>query len=343
MHGQEAFDYTSNMPKFWRAAHSKKQTIKKTRWALVALAVIFGIIIIGRAVRLTESFFIPQKKFHWNGDFNINVLIKAKEISLLSFSPKNEKITLIDIPDNIFLEVPHGFGNWELRSVYNLGGEILLKDTLSNFFGLPIDGFLNFSLELAKKDSLGIITEIRKNPFSAVTILPYLKTDLSPFELFKLQMGLSKVRFDKVKHIKLDGVVLDQEMLADGSQVLTADPVRLDSILSELADPSIQSEHISIAVFNSTEGVGLAQKAARLITNIGGDVIITTNAQDKFKETRVFGEESKTLERLKQIFENTCQDRKKSPNCDKIDSNLEELVSSRAKINVFLGEDYAQR
>lgn len=330
------------MPKFWKAAHSKKQTIKKTRWALVALAVIFGLIIIGRAVKLTESFFIPQKNFHWNGDFNINVLIKAKEISLLSFSPKNEKITLINIPDNTYLQVAQEFGNWELRSVYNLGGEILLRDTLSDFFALPIDGYLNFSSSISQKESLEIVTEIRKNPFFIIAVLSSVKTDLSPFELLRLQMGLSKVRFDKVKHIKLDDI-LDQEVLADGSQVLIADPVKLDSILSELADPSIQSEHISIAVFNSTDSPGLAQKAARLITNIGGDVIITTNAQNKFKETRVYGEQSKTLERLKQIFENACQNRKKSLNCDKIDSNLEELVSSRAKINIFLGEDYLNK
>lgn len=331
------------MPKSWKAAHSKKQIAKKTRWALVALAVIFGLIVIGRAAKLTESFFKPQKRFHWNGDFNINILIKAKGISLLSFSPKSEKITLIDIPDNTYLQVAKGFGNWELRSVYNLGGNILLRDTLSNFFALPIDGYLNFSSSNSQKESLELVTELRKNPFFIITILSAVKTDLSPFELLRLQMGLSKVRFDKVRHIKLDSVVLDEEMLADGSQVLVADPVKLDSILSELVDPSIQSEHLSIAVFNSTDSPGLAQKAARLITNIGGDVIITANAQNNFKQTRVYGKESKTLERMKQIFENACQNRTKSPNCDKIDPNLEELVSSRAKINIFLGEDYIEK
>ena len=329
------------MPKFWKAVHSKKQIAKKTKWAIVALAVIFGIIIIGRAVKLTESFFALDKKLPWNGQFNINVIILAKGISLLSFSPKNEILTLIDIPDTTYLEVAKGFGKWELRSVHNLGGEKLLKDTLKDFFAVPIDGFLNFSSEMSQKEPDDIVTEIRKNPVFMIFVSPSLKTDLSPFELLRLKMGLSKVRFDKVKHIKLDKEnILAQEVLADGSQVLTADPVRLDSILAELIDPSIQSEHISIAVFNSTDKAGLAQKASRLITNIGGDVIITANAQNKFKATRVYGERSKTLERLKQIFENTCQDRKKSLNCDKIDSNLEELVSSRAQINIVLGEDY---
>ena len=71
-------------------------------------------------------------------------------------------------------------------------------------------------------------------------------------------------------------------------------------------------------------------KAARIITNLGGNVIIVSNGQTNLKNTKVTGVKSKTLDRLKQIFEIS----------GKIDPNMEELTSSRADINVFLGEDY---
>lgn len=365
MHGQEAFSYTDNVPtksarkkslsrqrEGWKDVKSKKESAKKTKWALIVLFSIFGLIIFGRMVRFTQAIFSPwqvsqttQRNYRWNGNYNINLLIKAKGISLLTFSPQNQKIILISIPNNIYIEVAHGFGSWEIRSVYDLGGDKLLRDTLGNFFAQPIDGFLDFSSkDYAQKEGKEVLSDLGKNPFSFFKLLSSVKTDLTPFELIKLKIGLSSVRFDKIKLIDLIASdTLTKDKLADGEEILTSDPVKLDAVLSELTDPKIQLEHKTIAIFNSTNHIGLAQKAARLITNLGGDVIITSNTQRKFKTTMVIGEKSKTLERLKQIFENPCQKGKNDENCDKIDLNIEDLVSSRAEINIFLGEDYSNK
>ena len=157
-----------------------------------------------------------------------------------------------------------------------------------------------------------------------------LKTDLTLLELLRLKIGLSSVRFDKVKELDLDKLsVLDKESLPDGTSVYTADPIRLDSILSDLADPVIISEHKTIAVLNATNQPQLAGKWARLITNLGGNVIITANAGEKLRKTKVQGLQSATLRRLKQIFGSG----------DKISSQDENTISSRAQINLLLGED----
>lgn len=331
----------------WKDFQSKKQIAKKTKWALLALGLVLGLLIASKTVKFTQTLFSPWqgsaggKNFSWNSQFNINILIKAKQISLLSFSPQNQTITIIDIPDNTYLKVPRGFGFYQASSIYdlgqsqkNLGGARLLKETLISQFGLPIDGFLLFSGQYSQNQAVDIASEIRKNPFSIIRMLPAIKTDLTPFELIRLKIGLSAVRFDKIKQINLEEAdVLLKNKLLDGTEVLILDTVRFDSILTDMIDPSIVAEHKTIAIFNSTDHPLLAQKAARLITNIGGEVIITSNSQNKFQTTRVTGEKSKTLDRIKQIFGSG----------GTIDAQYKDLVLSRAQIDIFLGEDYFEQ
>lgn len=329
----------------WKYVQHKKQTTERTKLALIVLAAVVILLILSQVFKFTQMLFNPWKEASltkrttlWNGDFNINVLLHTKDTSLLMFSPQNQKVTVITIPKQTYLETTHGFGKWQIASIYglgesqkDLGGDILLKDTLMNQLGVPIDGFLDFSGKYSQMEVSTLISEIRKNPISAVNILTNLKTDLTPIELLKLKIGLSSVRFDKITQINLEkSTALQKEQLADGTEVLTPDTIRIDSIISDMTDPAIQLEHKTIAIFNSTNRPQLAQKAARLITNMGGDVIVTSNGQNKFKTTSVVGEKSKTLDRLKQIFGSN----------DIIDRKDEDLVSSRAQINLFLGEDY---
>lgn len=330
--------------KGWKYVQSKRQSAKKTKWALIALSLILGLLIFAQGVKLTKSLFSPwqsrlKRNYLWRGDFNINILVRAKQISLVSFSPQDQKITIIDIPDETYLPVAKGFGSWMISSIYDLGesqkigGGNLLKETLVNQFGLPIDGFLNFQLKYAQTETTILIEEMRKNPFSPISMLPDLKTDLTPIELIRLKMGLSKVRFDKVATIDLeDSDIALKEKLPDGTDILSVDTVKLDVLLSEIIDPVIRSEHKTIAIFNSTDHPLLAQKAARLITNIGGDVIIISNGENKLDKTVIFGEKSKTYTRLKQIFVG-----------DGTIEPTEGLASSRAQINLFLGEDFFDR
>lgn len=339
----------------WKDIQSKVRKNKRNKLAILVLALVAGLLIASWVFRFTQSLFSPwqtpaniHRKYTWNGEFNINLLIRTNHISVLSFSPKEEKVVIVNIPDETFLEVPHGFGFWQLRAIYELGesqkntsGYQLLSDTLTNFLAIPIDGFLDFGPLQRNKSAIEIVDNLRKNPFFGFNLLSDLKTDLTIWELIKLDLKLTNVRFDKVMELNLDKLkFLDRENLPDGTPVFTGDPVKLDSVLSDLVDPVLISEHKSIAVFNATKQAQLAQKAARLITNLGGNVIITANASQRLEKTQVQGEQSLTLKRLRQIFDLDCQN---NPKCDKIDSTNEDIVSSRAQVNLFLGEDYFNR
>ena len=328
----------------WKEVQSKKKSQKQTKLALIVLGVMILLIVFGKLFAFTKILFSPwensqtvQRNYTWNGDFNINLLIRTNTIFLLSYNPIKGKLTIISVPDKIYLEVPHSFGKWQIRAVYELGGDKLLKETLASFFAVPVDGFLDLGKSSTIKSVDELVDTLRENPFSGLSLLTNLKTNLTLWELLRLKYAISSLRFDKIKKINLERLgVLEEIKLADGTDVFTADPVKLDSVLSDFVEDKILEEHKSIALFNATDKVQLAQKWARLITNIGGNVIITSNAQKKVRNTQVTGEKSKTIIRLSQIFKLGCSN---NLNCDKIDPKDTDLAS-RAQINLFLGEDY---
>ncbi|MCR4305720.1 MAG: LCP family protein [Candidatus Daviesbacteria bacterium] len=324
--------------KGWKDIQSKARRSRQTKLAVVVLGLVIGLVITSWVIRFTQSLFSPwklsvkaERNYIWDDKFNINLLLRTNQTSIFSYNPTEKKIVILNIPDETFLEVPKGFGFWQLRAVDKLGGDTLLVDTLRNFLGIPIDGFLDFSGPGISKSAVEIVEELRQNPFSGFNLMPSLKTDLTLWELVRLKLSITGVRFDKVAEISLDKQkILNKETLPDGTEVLTADPVKLDSVLVNLVDPAFTFEHKAIAIWNATNRPLLAQKAARLITNMGGNVIITSNAEEKLKKTTVYGEKSASLKRLKQIFALD----------DKISSSSANLEFSRAEINIFLGEDF---
>lgn len=323
----------------WKDIRFKK-TNKRTKLAIGVLVLVTGLLIVSWVTRLTQNLFSTRRSYAWNGEFNINLLLRSKNISLFSYNPKGEKLSIVNIPDEVFLNVPHGFGFWQLQAIYKLGqsqkleGDQLLVDTLTSFLAIPIDGFLDFSTNQNQKTPIEIVNALRANPFSGFSLFSGLQTDLTMWELLKLSFGASSVRFDKVEELDLGSLgILDKENLPDGTPVLTADPIKLDGVLTGLTDPVIIEERKSIAVLNATDHPQLANKAARLIANLGGNVIITANARQPLEKTQVIGENSLTLKRLRQIFASD----------DKISTPVEDLIYQRAQINVLLGEDYFTR
>lgn len=328
----------------WKVVQNKNKVKKKTKLALIVLGIIMLVIFAGNLVRFTQTLFSPWKLYPvyakgyiWNGEFNINLVVKKNfSVYVVSYNPKEKKLILLNIPETVLVEVPGGFGKWQLRSVYNLGesdkkgdGLAFLKQAVSTLLGIPVDGFL----ETENLDEL-----LQRNLFISFIQIPSIKTDLTLWELIKFKIGASQVRFDKVERLDLLQV-LDKGNLADGTQIYIADPVKVDSISASFADPVIKSEHKTIAIFNATEKGGLAQIASRIISNMGGNVIIVSNASQIQDASFVSGEESVTLERMKQLFNLNCKANREE--CDKIKSKDEDY-ESRAQINIILGKDFAK-
>lgn len=333
------------MPSKWKLVQSRQKQKKRIKLALLTVAILGSLFLAGALVNLTKTLTSPwqlntQKSYSWDGRYNLNVVLRGASVSLISFNPVQKKVIVIKLPPQTYLDVPGGFGKWQLRSVYDLGqsgssaGANLLERTLTSFLGVPVEGFIQLRGDFAEEGGEDFVRLIRQNPLNILLALKDTRSDLSPLELLRFNMALFQVRFDKVNSIDLgSSSVLNKSNLPDQTEVLIGDPVRIDSIAQNLADNGVLEEHKTVAVFNATERPLIAQKAARIVTNLGGNVIQISNASFKLDKTRVSGEPSQTLKRLTQIF--GC--------CDKIDPQSLEGISSRAQINVILGEDFFLR
>lgn len=274
---------------------------------------------------------------------------KTPGINLVSFYPKGDKIIVLKLSDDLYVDVPKGYGRWQIGSVYSLGqeeqkskkGALLLGLSVSKLIGLPIDGVILFK-DGKNIQSIEEFTQGMKNNFFApFTLSSSIESSLTPLEVAGIFKELSSVRRDKIKIMDLaKSTITDSKLLPDSSRVLGVDTIKLDSyIRDKMSDFNILEEGVSVAVFNATDYPGLAQEASRVITNMGGNVVVTTSTDKRLEKTAIYQQNNEknnrslTYKRLAEIFAPGCL----SNPCTTDDKKV---LHSRSKINIVLGEDY---
>lgn len=326
----------------------------RIKLALLALIFLVSLIVLNQLINLINSFgapFAPDskisdvKKYYWDGSSTLTLAILAQNLYIFNLNPKLEQISLLKIPNELYLDVPYAFRSWPARSIYDLGqaenpsfGGQLLKETLGNTFGVPVDGYILVQDHWANASFDKTLETIRQNPIQYFLFLKSIKTDLTLGELINLWNQSKKIHSFKIEVVDLEkSAITKWQVLSDGSRILALDNGKVDQFAQSLfEDNTLNLENYTIAIFNSTDNVGLAEKAARIIINSGGRVILTGNWEEAQKESKVFGRDSLSKIRLAQIF---------APNCLKSCAQVSNLdnVSSRADIILILGEDFAQQ
>lgn len=337
-----------------------KKASRHIRLGLTALVFLLSLLLVskllGAVISLNKPFSSENslsKGYSWGGEGRINVVVKGDSLYLLSADSSNKSLDLVKIPDQAYFDLPFGFGQWKASSIYGLGqdekklsGGTLLEKTISDVFGLPIDGYLILNDKNSTKPLSGVIDNIRENPLKGFSLLSQSKSDLSPLEYSRLWNLIHGIRPDKTETTDLSqSNITSWLLLADGSRVLDLNHARMDQFIQEnLVDSKLHDEGLSIGVFNGTEHAGLADKAARMISNMGGRVIFTTNFPIKINETSVFGSgNSYTSKRLAEVLAPRCirggilEIFNRKTDCSKL---LPGIDSSRADINVVVGEDF---
>jgi hypothetical protein len=337
---------------------SKKK--KQTKLALIVLTIIIITLILGQTVRFINGLFQPltesisfTQSLPWDGKTTLHLVIKSNDVSVLSFDPQDKNLSLVNIPADIYVEVPGGYGKWQVRAIYEVGqaekqpiGAKLLTDSMSTLLGLPMNGIIELKIEQTPQEFL---KSLRQSPFAFLSYLNAVNSSLTSVELINFATQVSRLRADKINHLDLSNFnLLTPKILSDGSKVLIAEPQLLDNfIIDKLSESRLREEQIPVAVFNGTQSPGVAFKVARMITNMGGNVIISMNApfidSSKAQELEksfimtTSASDSETFERLKMLFNLDCSD---NPNCDKI---YTDKIASRAQINVVVGRDFVSR
>lgn len=341
----------------WKKYQSAQKSRKKARSAFLALGLLFFVLSFARIIHIVTALdtpltpgLVPEKKYVWDGHSVINVLftsIKEEKpnFSVVSFNPKEERVTIIDVPEQTYIDLPKKYGSWKLGSIYRLGqeeknpaGAYLLELSVSKLLGLHMDGIVVLN---SNQKASEFVESLKKNPLSRLVFLGSgYQSELTPAELTKFFWSISSARSDKIAFVDLSrSNITDSKLLPDSSRVLGVNAVKLDLFVQDkMSDPLIIEEGSSVAIFNAAGFPGLAQQASRMVTNLGGNVVLVANAGGIVEESVVFSDQEKegltfTKSRLTQIFAPRCQKEK----CQSVDPKV---ASSRAQINIVLGRDY---
>jgi hypothetical protein len=307
---------------------------------------------------INEPYSKDSQKFNsWNGESPLNLVVKADDLYLLSYQPKSKSLTILKFPGGIYIDTPYDFGKWPVGSIYDLGqaekppmGVKLLKDSLGDAFNLVPDGYI--ILGESSPGFLEVVDNERKDLIPGIDLLSKSKTDLNILEYLKVWWTIKNVRSDKLKIINLEKSDLTEWLfLPDGSRVITLDPIKMSQFEEgRFEDINIKDEVLSIGIMNATDFPGLAEKAAKIITNLGGRVIFTTNAPEKSGKSMILAKKSYSSEYLSDLLRLSCPVPKNANLLQKIpffglnkpdfcaleDNNFD---ISRADIIIILGED----
>lgn len=323
------------------------------RLAFIALAVLAALILAGKVFQLINSLNKPvnreykAKAYTWEGQHAISVVFRTPSVGVMTYDPQQKSAVFLKVPDNAYMALPKNFGSWKVGSIYDLGqeenppvGAELLKLSMEKLLGLPIDNYVGIT-SLAEED-MGFenhIAGIKSNPLTLLALLRGSDTDLTPQEFLRLFWALKSVREDKLKILDLElSDITQSKLLSDSTRVLGVDNIKLDLFIREKAGGwAYIQEGESVAVYNATNHPGLAQEVSRIITNIGGTVIASSNTENLKEQSVVLANNpSQTAERLMQIFAPMCL----TDTCQAADPKVS---FSRADINIILGEDYFRR
>lgn len=169
------------------------------------------------------------------------------------------------------------------RSISVLKLDADIDVPLNQFLAIPIDGFV-------KKDSLDINQKVGSLFPEMIFNYKKLNTNLTIVDLVKL--------FIFTKSLK-DREIVERSISKD----LAAGDI--DSLARRLFNEGlIEEEGKKIQIINSTDVLGLGNRLARLITNMGGDVIIvvTGNEPQESSEISYIDDKNYTVERLSKVL-----------------------------------------
>ncbi len=307
---------------------------------LVIVLVIWGILSIFR-------------KNQWEKIYRFTTVINSNPLYVVSIEPNYHKIAILKVPADVYLAVPYGYGNYPATSVFALGlldqkrgGGKLLAKSIENTFGIITEGYLALGKEKPdlKLDDKNDTQKIKGKFFSFVGLLTsipefasYLskfETNLSPVDKFNLWNAIRSTRLVDITTLDFSNTsVFSEQKLPDGTVVKVIDSELFDAFIADkFQDQLIRSEKVSLEIINATDQDGIAALFARILRNLGANVVAKSTAEKsedfncliRLSEKKT--EESHIVRRLKRLYQ-----------C-KVDTVLPE--KNIADVQVILGNEF---
>lgn len=262
------------------------------------------------------------------------IIIVSDPMYVASWDDERHHMTIFTLPGDVRIDGARGVGNYPVDSFRKLETmdktkKGLLRLSLEDALGLPINGVI----EGGNGDSSPV--DRVKNALSLFS-LPAWR---GGFPMISLRFGLWRIltfiRSDEVTIVDLsdNGGAYRNETLPDGSVVREFDEARFDTLIGQtLEEDAIRKEGLRVRIVNTTDMVGLGNRAARTVSHAGMSVIMVENDTPAQKECSLTAKKSlwssMSVSFMKTFF-----------HCSVLTGSEDE----QADLTIRLGQDYARR
>ncbi len=251
----------------------KKQINNKYGLKPIILFIFFVLSILFISLILRGVYLIKESRFNASHAFYVEVSdsLSPSRFEIIYFAPDKHTISSLSV------KFKSGFHS---------------KENVQELVGIPIDARIIFNNKkdydnFAKINSRIISSKI----FYLLSKNNYSYIGLTPIDLVRLWIYAIGVKPDNVT-VKEVQLPMSRDRLD-----------QLDSLI--FTDYTLLNDRMSIEVINNTNVAGLASRMARVITNIGGNVVMITSQTDtSLKESSIsyFGKYTYTVDRLHKLF-----------------------------------------
>src|SRR5581483_7842937 len=270
----------------------RRKRVKKDSLLLASLFVSFLFVLFVVSILLKVGTLVKDSRFDSIHRFNLVLSSKDKQVTkdkqavVISFSPATVSMSELKIAQGI----PYTY--------------------VGRFLEIPIDGFvLENSTEDFRSENIADLTK------SFVTRYRNLSTNLTFVDMVRLWWFSKFISFHDITTATF---VADPQVSLD---------LAADNISSQLfGDDAIIKDKESISIRNASDLVGFGNRLARLISNIGGNVVSVETADSEAEKTQIVysGSKSFTVKKLEKLLSVSAQQTK---------------VNSIADITITLGKD----
>lgn len=178
---------------------------------------------------------LPLFSWVWDGQVRFTVLEKnADQIGIRSFDPISLQGTEMIIPPDLNIESLGGRGVWPAKNIFKAGETQWAADSIVDYLGLGYTGFW---------PNLSIWDKIN---------------------WWKYQDKIIWTRLDLTR-----GSLTKTTTMPDGQVVLQLTHVWFDQAKPWFASQTISDQHLSLAIINTTQALGLGSHAADIAESMG--------------------------------------------------------------------------
>lgn len=209
-------------------------------------------------------YIINQSKFDGLHRFTIGIYNNSSKINVISFSPDKHSISFLEITSK--------------------GDKENLKDfNITKNLAIPIDGVVKYRVKKEKIDS-----SVDSQMTTIFLNFRNVGTNLTIIDIARLWY-LSRTIPNRF--VSLEKIDLSKDTISN-------------KISSIFIDNIFLLEKNSIQVINGTDVSGLGNRLARVITNMGGNVISIITSEEEIENSEILyiGEKTYTAEKLSKIL-----------------------------------------